>query len=89
MGERRERDRIAAFHVVDAGAVGAITLDAHRQRAGERADGMDRVHMPEDQDAGAVGFAGNTAEQDVGDAAFAGDALDGGADRAQDALGVN
>jgi len=89
MRECGERDRVAALHVVDAGAVRAIALDTHRQRARERADGVHRVHVPEQENAGAVRGARHAPDQDVADAALAGNALDARADRAQQAFRVS
>jgi hypothetical protein len=44
-----ERDGVAALHVIDAGPVGAISLDAERQRSGECAGGVDGVDVAEQQ----------------------------------------
>lgn len=88
MGERRHGDRIAALHVVDAGAIGAVTVKAPGQFRRQRADGMDGVDMAEQENAGTFGLAGDAADQDVGIAHRAGDALDPGVDVAQEGLGM-
>ena len=49
---------------------------------------MHRVHVAEQQNAGAIGCAGYAADQNVADAVLTGNALDAGADRAQQALRV-
>ncbi len=86
MGERRHGDRIAALHVVDAGAVGPVAVDPPGQVGVERSNRMDRVDVAEQQDAWPFRFARDAADQDVAIAHRAGDALNAGAGAAQKRL---
>ena len=79
LAEGLEGDEVAAFHVVDAGAValGAFALPGE---GGDRADGVDGVHVAHDEDAGAAGLrVGEGGADTVAETHAAGDAVDAGA----------
>ena len=66
---------VAALHVVDAGAVAAPAV-APPGEGPERADGVDRIHVPHDQDAGLARLGvGKAGAQAIAEAHAAGDAL--------------
>ncbi len=71
-----EGDEVAAFHVADAGAPGAIALLAEG-KFGEGANRVDRVEMAEHQDAGiALARVGEAGADAAGEAHAAGDRFD-------------
>ena len=69
-----EGDKDAAFHVVDAWAIGAVALGPDRV-ARQGAGGVDGVEMAEDQDAGRFAAPGSGGPEVVALAVAAGDAL--------------
>ena len=74
MAQRREGDERPALHVVDAGPVGDVALDAEGQGARERADVVHRVEMAQHEDAGLVAPPGRGHHQMVAEAVAPGDA---------------
>ncbi len=77
----------AALHVVDAGAEDAVALAPHLQRLLDHADGVHRIEMREDQDAGLLAPVA-LGDQHVALAVGAGHALDAGPQAAHVGLGA-
>ena len=71
-----ERDDGAALHVVDGGTEALVALAPDRQRAVERADGVDRVGVRDQQETCPLGSPGAPAAQDVTEPVAARQALD-------------
>jgi hypothetical protein len=66
MDQGGQRNRIAAFHIVDARAVCPVTFDAPGQVAAEGAHRMHGIHMAKYEQSRPILLPGDASDQDVG-----------------------